>query len=76
MARSARAERAGDFLQKVYVPGATVLGTFTVGENLNVAIRNFWIEKILCTVLREAHERQVQKTITTLSEGPVGFDRG
>ena len=52
------------------------MGTFTVGENLDVAIRNFWIEKILCTVLREAHERQVEKTITTLSEGPVGFDRG
>ena len=66
----------GDFLQKVYVPGATVLGTFTVGETLDVAIRNFWIEKILCTVLCEAHERQVEKTITTLSEGPVGFDRG
>ncbi len=73
-----RLERSvrGDFLQKVYVPGATVLGTFAVGENLDVAIRNFWIEKILCTVLREAHERQVEKTITTLSEGPVRFDRG
>ena len=63
-------------LQKVYVPGATVLGTFAVGENLDVTIRNFWIEKFLCTVLREAHEQQVEKTITTLSEGPVGFDRG
>ena len=34
---------------------SSVLGTFTVGENLEVAIRNFWIEKILCTILREAH---------------------
>ncbi len=34
------------------------------------------IEKILCTVLHEAHERQVEKTITTLSEGPEGFDGG
>jgi len=34
------------------------------------------IEKILYTLLHEAYERQVEKTITTLSEGPVGFDRG
>ena len=34
------------------------------------------IENILYTVLREAYERQVEKTTTTLSEGPVGFDRG
>jgi hypothetical protein len=34
------------------------------------------IEKILCTVLRDAHERQVEETITTLSEGPEGFDGG
>jgi hypothetical protein len=33
------------------------------------------IEKILCTVLHEAHERQVEKTIETLSEGSEGFYR-
>jgi hypothetical protein len=31
------------------------------------------IEKILCTVLHEAHDRQVEKTIDTLSEGPENF---
>ncbi len=31
------------------------------------------IEKMLCTILREAHERQVQETMDTLSEGPEGF---
>ena len=31
------------------------------------------IEKILCTVLREAHERQVEETMITLSEEPEGL---
>jgi hypothetical protein len=31
------------------------------------------IEKILCTVLHEAHKRQVEATMDTLSEGPEGF---
>ena len=31
------------------------------------------IEKILCIVLHEAHERQIEKTIETLEEGPEGF---
>ena len=31
------------------------------------------IEKILCTVLHEAHRRQVEKTMETLEEGPEGF---
>ena len=31
------------------------------------------IEKILCTVLHEAHERQVEETMETLSEGPESF---
>jgi hypothetical protein len=31
------------------------------------------IEKFLCTVLHEAHQRQVAKTIDTLAEGPEGF---
>src|SRR5215212_4169340 len=31
------------------------------------------IEKILCTVLHEAHERQVEETTDTLAEGPKGF---
>jgi hypothetical protein len=30
------------------------------------------IEKILCTVLHEAHERQVEVTMQTLSERPEG----
>jgi hypothetical protein len=33
------------------------------------------IEKILCTVLHEAHQRQVEETMNTLSEGPEGFYR-
>lgn len=31
------------------------------------------IEKILCTVLHQAHERQVEETIDTLSKGPERF---
>ena len=31
------------------------------------------IEKILCTVLHEAHGRQVEETIDTLSHGPEDF---
>lgn len=33
------------------------------------------IEKIISTVLHEAHERQVGETMDTLSEGPEGFYR-
>ncbi len=31
------------------------------------------IEKILCTVLHEAHEQQIEETMETLSEGPEAF---
>jgi hypothetical protein len=31
------------------------------------------IEKIHCTVTREAHKRQVEETMQTLYEGPEGF---
>jgi hypothetical protein len=31
------------------------------------------IEKILVTVLHEAHRRQVEEALETLSEGPEGF---
>ena len=31
------------------------------------------IEKILCTVLHEAHKQQVEETMSTLAEGPEGF---
>jgi hypothetical protein len=31
------------------------------------------IEKILCTVLHEAHQRQVEETTNTLSKEPEGF---
>jgi hypothetical protein len=31
------------------------------------------IEKILCTMLHEAHRRQVEETLETLAEGPEGF---
>ncbi len=31
------------------------------------------IEKIIATVLDEAHKQQVEKTMDTLSEGPEGF---
>ena len=33
------------------------------------------IEKILCTVLHEAYERQVEETMETLSEGPEAMYR-
>ena len=33
------------------------------------------IEKLLCTILHEAHERQVEETMDTLAEGPEGFYR-
>lgn len=38
--------------------------------SLEMAVR---IEKILCTVLHEAHVRQVEETMATLSEGPEGL---
>ncbi len=31
------------------------------------------IEKILCTVLHQAHERQVEENMDTLAEGPEEF---
>lgn len=31
------------------------------------------VEKILCTVLHEAHEQQVKETMQTLGERPEGF---
>ncbi len=31
------------------------------------------IEKILCTVLHEAHKRQVEETMVTLAQRPEGF---
>jgi hypothetical protein len=31
------------------------------------------IVKILCTVLYEAHGRQVEEVMVTLAEGPVGM---
>lgn len=34
------------------------------------------IEKILCTVLHEAHQRQVEETMEVLEEGPEGFYKG
>ena len=43
-------------------------GTERVGWEMAVRI-----EKILCSVLHEAHDRQVEKTIDTLSEGPENF---
>jgi alkylation response protein AidB-like acyl-CoA dehydrogenase len=33
------------------------------------------IEKILCTVLNEAHEQQVEEVMKTLAERPEGFYR-
>jgi len=34
-----------------------------------------WVrmEKILCTVLKEAHERQIEETMEALEEGPESF---
>lgn len=34
-----------------------------------------WVrmEKIICAVLREAHERQIEETMAALSEGPARF---
>ncbi|CAA9227235.1 MAG: hypothetical protein AVDCRST_MAG93-724 [uncultured Chloroflexia bacterium] len=37
-----------------------------------IAVR---IEKILCTVLHEAHRQQVEETMETLEEGPESFYR-
>ena len=34
------------------------------------------IEKILCTILHEAHKQQVEETMKTLTEGPEGFYKG
>jgi hypothetical protein len=31
------------------------------------------IEKILCTVLHEAHKQQIEEVMDTLSERPEGF---
>ena len=31
------------------------------------------MDKIMCAVLREAHERQIEETIDTLSDGPERF---
>jgi hypothetical protein len=39
-------------------------------DRLGDAVR---IEKILVTVLHEAHRRQVEEALKTLSEGPEGF---
>ena len=39
-------------------------------EGWEMAVR---IEKIIATVLKEAHERQVEETMDVLSEGPEGF---
>jgi hypothetical protein len=33
------------------------------------------IEKIICTVLHEAHKQQVEVTMNVLSEEPEGFYR-
>ena len=35
-----------------------------------IAVR---IEKVLCTVLHEAHKHQVEETMKTLAEEPEGF---
>ncbi len=39
-------------------------------EGWEMAVR---IEKIIATVLDEAHKRQVEETMETLAEGPEGF---
>ncbi len=31
------------------------------------------MEKILCTVLRQAHEKQIEETMEVLEEGPESF---
>jgi hypothetical protein len=31
------------------------------------------MEKIICTVLHEAHEQQVEEAMDTLAEGPENF---
>ena len=33
------------------------------------------MDKILCTVLREAHERQIEETMDALSDGPERYYR-
>ncbi len=34
------------------------------------------IEKVMCTILHEAHEQQIEKTMETLEEGPEEFYKG
>ena len=36
-----------------------------------------WVrmDKKMCAVLREAHERQIEETMDALSDGPEGFYR-
>ena len=34
------------------------------------------MDKILCAVSREAHERQIEETMDALSDGPERFYRG
>jgi len=41
-------------------------------EGWEMAVR---IEKIIATVLREAHERQTEEAMEIVSEGPKGFYR-
>jgi hypothetical protein len=41
-------------------------------EGWEMAVR---IEKILCSVLQEAHKRQIEKAMAILSEGPERFYR-
>jgi tRNA threonylcarbamoyladenosine modification (KEOPS) complex Cgi121 subunit len=37
--------------------------------------REMWVrmDKIMCAVLREAHERQIEETMDALSDGPERF---
>jgi hypothetical protein len=58
-------------LPRDYIPRLEVSdcsGTERVGWEMAVRI-----EKILCTVLHEAHKRQVEEAMYTLTEGPENF---
>ncbi len=69
---------------------ATSYGTRPAGTGTTLPTRRNWateeqkrvgweiavrIEKILCTVLHEAHRQQVEETMETLEEGPESFYR-
>ncbi|MDP9456464.1 MAG: hypothetical protein M3Q49_02765 [Actinomycetota bacterium] len=65
----------------LFSPGASALMELHGTENLETPEERkrvgweMWVrmERIIATVLREAHERQVEEVTEALQEGPEGF---